>query len=277
MKIQSSVRPHSGNGLLLIFAGFLFVTLLAGSLCFPRNALADLSQEELKQAVRQILKDNPDLVLDILKEHSETVLEVAQQGNLLRKRKAVRAQWDEDAKHPKKTDLQNRVFRGAQDAPVTITAYSDFTCPYCRQAEQTLAKLLEKYKGKIRLTFKALPKEDAASVALAKYSCAAFLLDADKGWEFYDFLFRSVEEFEQKGEAFIKKAAEDMGFDYRKLKAEAASAQVQKRLDDDRREADGLGITGTPYFLVNDLLVRGAVSPDIFEEAIERSLAAKKK
>ena len=38
-----------------------------------------------------------------------------------------------------------------------------------------------------------------------------------------------------------------------------------------------MGISGTPYFLVNDLLVRGAVSKDLFEDAIEMALRLTKK
>lgn len=233
---------------------------------------AEGSPEALKAAVREVLKENPDFILDILKDNSETVLEIAQQGNILRKRKAMLAQWEHDTKEPKKVDLDERPFRGNKDAAVTIVAYSDFTCPYCRQAEFTLRQLMKKYGDRVRMTFKALPKDDPFSQALAKYSTAAFIMDEKKGWEFFDILFNNVEQFEREGEAFLKETGTGLGYDFRKLKAEAGSSKVQARLDRDRKEADRLGISGTPYFLVNDLMVRGAVSKDLFEEAIEMAL-----
>src|SRR5712692_10910708 len=35
--------------------------------------------------------------------------------------------------------------RGAANAPVTIVEYSDFQCPYCRQAETTLQEVRQHY------------------------------------------------------------------------------------------------------------------------------------
>lgn len=241
----------------------------------PAVRAAHTDQEAMREAVRRVLKENPNLVLDILKEHSETVLEIAQQGNMLRKRKAMLAQWEQDARQPKNLDLAERVFRGKATAPVTIVAYSDFTCPYCRQAEYVILQLLKKYDGKIRVTFKSLPKEDPYSLAAAKFATAAFMLDPVKGWEFFDALFAGMEVLERDGETFLKETAEKVGFDFKKLKAEAGSQAVQARLDADRKEADSYGISGTPYFMVNDLLVRGAVAKDLFEEAIDMALALK--
>ena len=234
--------------------------------------------KDLEALLKQTLKKHPELILDILKENSEAVLEIAQQGSILRKRKAAIAQWESDAAQRKTVDLEGRAFRGKANAPVTIVTYSDFTCPYCRQAEVTMAQLLKKYDGTIRVTFKALPKDDySLSQAAAKYAMAAFMTDQAKGWEFFDALFTGVDQFERDGEAFLKATATRVGLDFKKLKADAGTAKVQERLDVDRAEADKLGITGTPCFLVNDLVVRGAVSKDLFEEAIEMALRLSRK
>ena len=249
----------------------VFMSLFLRS-CLSAHA-ASSSDEALRASLQRILKEHPELVLDVLKDNSEAVLEIAQQGNMLRKRKAALAQWESDAAQHKDINLDGRAFRGAANAPVTIVAYSDFTCPYCRQAEQTMGQLLKKYEGSIRLTFKALPKDDnALSQASAKYGMAAFMQDSAKGWEFYDALFNNADQYEREGEAFLKATAARVGLDFKKLKAEAGGAKVQERLDIDRAEADKFGISGTPYFIVNDLIVRGAVPKDMFEEAIEMAL-----
>lgn len=244
----------------------------ASSDAAPKQA----QDQALDQALRRILKENPDIVLDVLKDNSELVLEIAQQGNMLRKRKAMLAQWETDAKNHKDPDLKGRAFRGPKNAPVTIVAYSDFTCPYCRQAEYILLEVMKKYPDKIRVTFKPLPKDDPFSQAAAKYSLAAFRLDEDKGWKFFDLLFRETEQYEREGDDFLKQAAAGLGFDFRKLNAEAGTPELQAMLEADRKEADRFGISGTPHFLVNDLLVRGAVSKELFEEAVNMALALKK-
>jgi len=242
----------------------------------PASAVAAQPGQDIKEAVRQVLKENPRLVLDILQENSETVLEIAQRGDMLRKRRALFAQWEQDAKTPKNIDLEGRVFRGNSNAPVIMTSFSDFTCPFCLRAEQVIAHLLKKYDGKLRVAFKALPKEnDSYSLAAAQYATAALMLDPEKGWEFLDALFNNITLFERDTENFLKDTAARLGYDLRRLKAEAGSPAVQQRLAEDRQEADRLGISGTPHFVVNDLMIRGAVTRDLFEEAVEKALALK--
>ena len=253
-----------------------FLVTLCLFLCaaLPLPAFAQPSKEALKEALRQVLKESPELVLDMLKENSETMLEIVREGHNLQERKAYRARWEEDLKHPKKIHLEGRAFQGAKDAPVTIVAYSDFTCSFCREAEQVMPQLLAQYSGKVRYTFKALPPEDAVATTLAKYATAAFMLDPEKAWKLHEEMFKNTEKFESGGEDYIKEVSTAIGFDYNKLKDEAASPKVEERLAADRNEAKSLRIEGTPHFLVNDLFIRGAVDPDTFAEAIEKALGA---
>lgn len=256
---------------------FVSVLLLLGSLPSLPAKAAEPAPDALKEAIKDVIRENPDLILDILRNNSETVLDIAQQGNILRRRKALLTQWENDAKHPKHVDLEGRAFRGSPDAPVTIVSYSDHMCSFCRQAEDVIAFLLRKYDGKIRVTFKALPSDDPVSKIAAQYVTAAFLLDASKGWDFFDALFAGQQSLARDGEAFLKEKAARSGFDFKMLKKEATGERVAERLEQDRKEADRLGISGTPHFLVNDLFVRGAVGPEIFEEAIEKALELAKK
>ena len=136
----------------------LLATLLIVLTLVPVAGAAD-NRDELKETLRTLLRDNPDLVLEVLREHSETVLEIAQQGANQRRRKALVAQWKTDLEDPKKVNLADRPVRGEANAPVTVVAYSDFTCPYCQQAAGTVEMLLANYKGKVRYIFKQMPLE----------------------------------------------------------------------------------------------------------------------
>lgn len=231
----------------------------------------------LELALKRLLKENPDLVLDVLRTHSEVVLEVAQQGNILRKRKGMIAQWTQDAKIPKDIVVTDTFMKGAPDAPVTIVAFSDFTCAFCRQAEEALAPLLVKYKGKVRFVFKPLPKEDMEiSYKAALYASAAFAQGMDKGWAYYEVLFAQMEELEKGGENFLKAQAAKQGLDLKRLATDLASKKIAEPIAKARGEAGRLDIHGTPYFFVNDLVIRGAVPKELFEEAIEMALSLKK-
>ena len=47
------------------------------------------------------------------------------------------------------------------------------------------------------------------------------------------------------------------------------------QLEADADEADSLEVPGTPYFLVNDLIVRGYVPKEVFALAIDTALQMK--
>ena len=54
-------------------------------------------------------------------------------------------------------DLTGAPAKGPADAPVTIVEFSDFQCSFCLRANSTVAQVLEKYQGKVRLVFKHYP------------------------------------------------------------------------------------------------------------------------
>ena len=40
---------------------------------------------------------------------------------------------------------------------MTIVQFSDFQCPFCSRVEPTIDKVLEEYKGKVRVVWRDLP------------------------------------------------------------------------------------------------------------------------
>lgn len=256
---------------ILLTAGLIFwSSMTASAASAPAKPL---STEAFSDLLREALRKNPDLVLDILREHSEVVLDIAQQGSNQRRRKGLVTQWKKDAEVHKNVDLANRPVRGAADAPVTIVAFSDFMCPYCERAAGTIQKLLKDYDGKVRYVFKHFPLEERGPARTsAEYHVAAAMQDPEKSWILYDLLFSRREEILKEGEPAIKRAAQEAGLDMKRLAADLRSKAVKDAIDADMIEAVNLGVQGTPYFLVNDLVVRGALAPDLFAEAVNMAL-----
>lgn len=260
---------------LLWYAVIIWVLMTIGLILWANStaSAADMSKEEVSVLLRDILKENPEIVLDVLREHSEIVLDIAQDGSNQRRRKALVTQWKLDMAMPKHVDLTHRPTRGPANAPVTLVAFSDFTCPYCAQANTTVQQLLKTYDGKIRYVFKHFPLEDHGPARIAaEYHVASALQDVQKSWTFYDLLFSRREEILKNGEAAIKRAAEDAGLDMYQLAHDLRSDKVNATIEADMTEAAQLGIQGTPYFLVNNLVVRGALAPDFFAEAVKMAL-----
>jgi predicted DsbA family dithiol-disulfide isomerase len=157
--------------------------------------------------------------------------------------------------------------RGAQTAPVTIYEYSDFQCPYCKQARATVEKVLAANEGKVRLVFKHLPlpiHPRAFPAAQASY-CAH---EQGRFWQFHDRLFDSADLSDERLMRFAVDSSLDLNAFARCLNSEASQNAVLKDMQEARRS----GFSGTPTFVVNGTILRGAPGATEFQRLIEVEL-----
>lgn len=231
---------------------------------------ATVPQAELEAAVQKLLQERPDLILEVLRRNSEAVLDIAQQGSNLRRKHTLETQWREDMKKEKKVRLENRPVLGNPDAKVKIIAFSDFSCHFCEQASKNVDQLRKEFGNDVALVFKHLPLDEKGPGGTASaYFVAIALQSEPKAWQFYDAMYANREKLLAEGEPFIKKTAEGLGLDMKKLQKDVQSRRVKEILAQDQEDGQKLGVEGTPYFLVNNLVVRGAVPLDLFRSAVE--------
>lgn len=232
----------------------------------------DLPPDFVRQ-LRQALRENPDILLDALRDNSETMLEIVQQGAEQRRRQALARQWQADLQTPKKMDLEGRPSRGPENAPVTLVAFSDFTCTYCRQAAVTVENLLKRYPGRIRFVFKQSPGSDLGRLA-ARWFLAASAQDSVKAWMFYARLFDRQQRYAADPLPVLREVAGEVGLDARKLEADIAARtkELDGVIEADQADARQLGFAGTPYFLVNNLVIRGALPLEDFIDAVNMAM-----
>ena len=254
---------------LILTAYLLFLSNKWASAATPSYAASSaVTTDNFAELLRETLQKNPDLLLSVLRENSEAVLDIAQEGSNQRRHKNLIAQWKAELNQPKEVDIKNRPVRGAADAPVTIVAYSDFTCPYCQQAAGTMEKVLKENQGKIKYVFKHFPLETTGVARLAaEYHVAAARQDPE-------LLFARRADVLKNGEPAIVSAAKDAGLNMKKLAADVKRKDVRAEVDADIAEGQRVGVQGTPYFLINNLVARGALSSELFKEAINMALQA---
>lgn len=255
----------------LLFA--VAMGLGAATFCASPVAAAAVTEENLPQLLEQLLRERPDLVMDVLRRNSESVLEIAQQGSNLRRKHSLETQWAEDMKAPKSVKLQGRPVLGPSDAKVRIIAFSDFTCHYCQQASHTVDAIMREYGKNVSLVFKSLPLDEKGPGAVAAaYFMAAAQQSEEKAWQLYKTLFANRDKLVADGEAYLKKTAEGLGLDMKKLNRDVHSKKIADSIAEDLQDAQKLGIEGTPYFLVNRLVIRGALPLDLFKGAVDMAL-----
>ncbi len=220
-----------------------------------------------------LLKEHPEVIMNVLKEHSEELLEIVQIGSDKRRRAVLIRQWETEIDQPKKVALEGRPVGGSDNAPVTIVAFSDFLCTYCHQAAFTISNLMKRYPGKLRLVFKQIPKAEDGRIA-GKWFIAAFQMDRTKAWKMYALIFDRQKQVEDDPLSAMRSIAADAGFDSKALEAAVKSkeADIDAMLQGDAADAKNLGFVGTPYFLVNNMVLRGALPLDNFIDAVEMAL-----
>lgn len=89
---------------------------------------------------------------------------------------------------PKAVDIASAPARGEGSAKVTIVEYSDFECPYCVRAYDTIKQVESTYAGKVKLVYKHYPLDfhPNAQKAAEAGACAS---DQGKFWELHDKMF----------------------------------------------------------------------------------------
>jgi protein-disulfide isomerase len=141
---------------------------------------------------------------------------------------------------------------GNPQGDVSVVAFLDYNCPYCRQGAPDLAKLIEK-DNNVRLVLKELPvlgkdSEDVARIALAA-------IPQGKYFELHQRLFA------EPGRATKAKAlrlASELGLDVDRLEADMDDPSVTATLLENTRLARDVGVRGVPFYLVgNEVLGDG--------------------
>ncbi len=222
--------------------------------------------------IRDILQENPDIILNVLKQHPEIVFELAQAGLGVKQEKARQEKIQHDLENPKTSTLDPlRPVRGPEDAPITIVEFSDFQCPYCSRAAKTVEELMHNYPETLKLVFKHYPLEGHPHAGVAaRFFEAAALQDPEKAWKLHDAMFYNQQELDEGGESWIASQAKEIGLDMDKLAADLNSPEIDAILASDMAEIERLNIRGTPYFLVGGVAISGAAPLNEFEDVVAK-------
>lgn len=158
---------------------------------------------------------------------------------------------------------------GNAKAPVTIVEFSDFQCPFCSRAVPALDRIKKEYgPEKVRIIFRdmPLPSHDRAVPASHAAHCAN---EQGKFWEMHDALFEGQTKL---ADSDLKEYAKKVGLDEAKFTACFDAKKFQPEIDKSKAEAEKLGISATPSFVINGTLLQGAQPFEKFKEKIDRAL-----
>lgn len=163
--------------------------------------------------------------------------------------------------------------KGPKDAPVTITMFSDFQCPFCAQSAPIVEEVMKAYPNDVNFVMKQFPLRQIHPQADLAARAAIAARSQGKFWEMHDELYKN---FRTLSPESIKGIAEKLGLDVAKWEAEMNSDAAKKEVEADLALGQKSDVRGTPSFFVNGKIAQNR-SVDGFKAQIDKELQAKGK
>ncbi|HKP61121.1 MAG TPA: thioredoxin domain-containing protein [Polyangiales bacterium] len=158
---------------------------------------------------------------------------------------------------------------GPETAKVTIVEFSDFQCPYCAAAHDTVHQVRERYP-QVRIVFRHFPlafhehARIAAQAAMAAHAQGKF-------WAYHDRLFEHQNALDRKS---LEGYAQELGLDVQAFKKGLDDNSFDAQVEADVALGKSVRVDGTPTMFVNGRRAENATEFDAVAPLIDAALAA---
>lgn len=159
--------------------------------------------------------------------------------------------------------------KGPEDALVTIIEFTDFECPFCSRAQETLDVLVESYGSRVRLVFRDMPLAALHPDSPKAHEAAACARDQGRFWEMHDKFFASQSDLSVPA---LKRYASELGLDADEFASCLDGGAKAAAVDANVAAGRTYGVSGTPAFFINGILVAGAQPLSAFTQVIDAEL-----
>jgi protein-disulfide isomerase len=161
---------------------------------------------------------------------------------------------------------------GPDDASVVIVEFADFQCPFCaRHNQQTLPGIKEAYGDKVQYVYRDFPLTSIHQFAQKAAEAGQCAQDQGLFWQYHDLLFDNQGALAVSD---LKGYAEQLGADSGEFNDCLDSGKHQDEVLKDLQDGRTAGVTGTPAFVINGVLVSGAQPFAAFQTVIDQALVA---
>jgi len=254
--LSTKLHPYKFKIFYLI-AIFSMVIIISGC-----NSSAKLTNnptnQELEKQVLQILRDNPETIIESVQAY--------QQEQQQQQQASLQETLQQFKNNPQEQIGESPTF-GSTEQKIVLYEFSDFQCPFCAKAQENLKKFMDKHQDRVTLVFKHLPliRIHPQAIPAAKASWAA--QQQGKFWEYHDALF---EQQDRLGEELYLEIANNLDLDIDKFNSDRQSEAATTSIENDMKLAQKIGVSGTPFFVMNGETFSGAVELSKIEETLAK-------
>ena len=159
-------------------------------------------------------------------------------------------------------------FLGPEKAPITIIQFAEFECPYCGKAGESIDQVMKEYEGKVKMVYRDFPLSfhQRAIPAAVAANCAG---EQNKYWEMHGLLMGNQRAL---SDSDLTAHATKLELDLDKWNECRKDPKQAEEVNKDFQDGQSVGVTGTPAFFVNGVMLSGAVPFAQFKEIIDREL-----
>ncbi len=243
-----------------LVALLLIVTSCASS---GQSANAQLSDSQFESKVLEIIRKNPQVILDSVQSYQKSQ---AQQEDQLRDK--VLSQIRQEPR----LLLRNSPVTGSASQKIIMAEFSDFECPYCAKAHEVVKEFMAKNQNDVTLVYKHFPLSEIHAQAEPAALAAWAATQQGKFWEYHDALF---EQQSKLGEDLYLEIANKLKLDIDRFNRDRKSPEAKEAIKKDFELGKSLGVRGTPSFVVNGVFFSGAPNVKDLEALVAQIKAGK--
>lgn len=158
---------------------------------------------------------------------------------------------------------------------LTIVEFLDFECEACGAYYPAVEKLREQYGDRVTFVARYFPMPGHRNGELAARTAEA-AAQQGKFEEMYSKLFVTQKEWgesQESKEGVFRGYAKELGLDMEKFDSDLTAPTTAERVKADQRDGLGLGVQGTPTFVVDGVRIQNPATFDAFKKLIDDHLA----
>lgn len=169
--------------------------------------------------------------------------------------------------------------KGSPQAPVEITEFADYQCPFCQTFATLQMPTIEERlinTGRLRWRYRDFPLQQHAFSRLAAHS-AACADEQGKYWDQHMRIYEGQQEWAETRDAgpVFRRYAQADGLDLGRYDACMKAGKYAGRIQASLNEGMQVGVNSTPTLLVGDRLYRGRFDSDAITKLVD-SLAPRR-
>ncbi|WP_220758575.1 MULTISPECIES: DsbA family protein [unclassified Shewanella] len=239
--------------------GFLGSQLATSQFVSANDAsLSAAQQQEVKAIVEEMLVNDPELLKEafIALQTREMMKEQAGVEHVIADK--------QQALFHSATDP----WKGAVNPELTMVYFTDFNCPYCKQLEPELDKLMAEFP-QLKIIIKMVPLQGKSAVDAVELAQTVWLNEPEKYLTVKDTLMSVPRRLDSQAIAKVASITDTTKW------LNNTDSRVAEAVADNLNLMRALRIGGTPSMVIGDQIIAGLVPFEQLKQQVEQALEAK--